>query len=173
MPNQEDFAFGKTICAICNQPISKGGAAFTSHHRMHVRRNEAVEYRQGRKLLFVSVEAQTKLIEEHPYAQLGDEPLPGQPKGVWDITDTLNELKSVDPKEYYITSGEAVKKAEKLVKDAYALAVKARAFREKLKKARGIKKYLETAHDNNRLCVKCKDPRYKEGEAAAEEVKHE
>jgi hypothetical protein len=141
-----------------------GGAAYTSHMRMHVRRKEATEHKRGKKLLFIPANAHTQFIDNQPYAKLGEEPLPGQPKGVWDITEALHDLKTVDPASYYITSGEAVKKAEKLVKDAYSLAVKCRSFFNKLKQARGIRKYLETGRDNSRLIVKGKDPRAKPDE---------
>lgn len=150
-------------CQICNLEI-KAGLSLTSHYRTHVRRKEAVEYREGHKLTYVSAEAQAKLIEENPYAQLGNDPLPGQPKCCWDITNMLNSLQAINPKEYYITDGDAIAKADKLVKDCYGLAVKSKYFRDKLIKARGAKKYLETAYEHNRLCVKGKDPRYNENE---------
>ena len=158
MPDNK-FIFETINCPICGQQISKGGAAYTSHARMHVRKKEALEFKRGKKLLFMSIDAQAKLIEEQPYALLAEEPLPDQPKGVWDITESLNNLSAVDPNAYFITSGEAIKKAEKLVKDAYSLAVKCRSFLNKLKKCRGVRKYLETTRENNRLLVKCKDPK--------------
>lgn len=145
-------------CTICGKEVSCGGAAFTSHYRMHVRAGKAVEYKQGKKLLFLR--ADQNITDTQPIAKLGDDPLPGQPKNVWVLPDLKTELAAVDPAAYFVTSGEAVKKAEKLVKDVYALATKCRAFRDKLKKARGIKKYLETARDDQgRLLIKGKDPR--------------
>jgi len=151
--------YGKTKCDVCGEMISNGGAAYTSHQRAHVRRKEAVEFRRGNKLLFVPAGACARYIEEQPYARLGEEPLPGQPKDVWSITEALKELKAVDPAQYYVTSGEAIKKAEKLVKDAYSLAVRSKSFRDRLISARGSKKYLETSREDNHLLVKSKDPR--------------
>jgi len=49
-----------------------------------------------------------------------------------------------------------------LVTDLYSLSILARGFRDRLKKARGIKKFLETARENGKLLlVKAKDPRIK------------
>ena len=151
--------FKKVECAICHQQISSGGAAHTSHMRCHVRKNEAVEYQQGKKLVFLKVDQ--NITDEFPYAKLGEDPLPGQPKGVWEPPVLDTELAGVIPSAYFITSGEAVRKAEKLVQDSYALATKCRAFRDKLKKARGPNKYLETSRDDRRLIVKVKNPRIK------------
>lgn len=159
MPDK--FTFKQTECVICHQQISMGGAAYTSHMRAHVRKGEATEYKQGSHLKFLVAGGQETFIETEPYAQLGEEPLPGQPKGVWEITKFIHDLKDISPLGFFITSGEGVKKADKLVQDLYSLAVKARAFRDKLKKARGIKKYLETSWEASRLLVKTKEPRPK------------
>lgn len=153
-------AFKKAKCEICGNDVSLGGAAHTAHMRMHVRKKEAIEHKQGNKLLFLPAQGGEYLNKE-PYAKLGNTPIPGQPKDWWDITEALAELRSVCPADYYITSGEAVKKAEKLVQDAYSLSVKARAFRDRLKKTRGIRTYLETAREGGRLLVKAKDPKNK------------
>jgi hypothetical protein len=162
----EDFTYKRGKCPICHQETSLGGAAYTSHMRMHVRNEEATEHQRGKKLIFLPM-GTSDFIQKEPYAKLGNEPLPGQPKETWDITDELKSLKAlaenspaiIDPTAYFITSGEAVKKAEKMVSDLYSLALKAKAFKNHLKKARGTKKYLETARENNRLLVKRKDPR--------------
>jgi hypothetical protein len=141
--------------------ISSGGAASTSHYRSHVRKKEAVEIKRGDKLFFAK--SDFSIIDTEPYAKIGMEPLPGQPKEVWDITEALKELVAIDPASYYITSGEAVNKAEKLVQDTSSLAAKCRSFRDKLKIMRGVKKYLETQHEGmgqqSRLLVKTKMPR--------------
>lgn len=149
--------YNKTKCSICNEEISAGGAAFTSHMRAHVRRGEAKELKRKNGLTFMR--PGEDITTKEPFAKLGEDPLPGQPKLVWELPDLKTELPAIDPASYFITSGEAVKKAEKLVKDVYALASKARAFRDKLVEARGPKKYLETARDDKRLLIKAKDPR--------------
>jgi len=152
--------FNTARCEICNGSISQGGAAYTSHMRKHVRNNEATEYQRNGKLVFIK--AGINITDTEPYAKLGNEPLPGQPKDVWEIPDIKTELPAIDPHSYYITSGEAVKKAEKMVQDCCVLLGKARAFRDKLRAARGVKKYLETSRDNERLLCKAKNPRNKE-----------
>jgi hypothetical protein len=152
-------SFKKTQCEICGQIISTAGAAHTSHMRMHVKRKEAIEFKRDNRLTFMTESQHNQYIEDHPYARLGEAPLPGQPPGIWELPNISKELPTIDPSSYFITSGEAVKKAEKLVKDLYSVAVKARSFRDKLVKARGIKKYLETSREDNRLLIKRKDPR--------------
>lgn len=160
-------AFKKTKCQFCDKEVSSGGAAFTSHMRMHVRKKEAVEYKRDGKLSFFKFGVD--FVKEEPYAKLGNEPLLGQPRDAWNITADLQALPAVDPHQYFVTSGEAVRKAEKLVQDVYSLAVKARTFRDRLKKARSTKKYLETCRDNGLLIVKRKDPRFKEEKEEKEE----
>jgi hypothetical protein len=155
-----EFTFDKIICPFCNESISKGGAAQTSHYRMHVRRGEAIEYKRNGHLVFLPKDSQ-KYIDEEPYARLGDDQLPGQPKGVWEIANLETELPSINPDLYFRTSGEAVKKAEKLVKDAYSLAVKAKIFYRKLIKTRGNNKYLEVSREGGRLLIKIKNARSK------------
>jgi len=151
-------SFGKIECPVCRETISKGGAAYTSHMRHHVRKQEVIEHRTRKKIMFLTY---AELDNLAPYTKLGEDPLPGQPKDVWDITDALAALKAIDPATYFTTSGEAVKKADKLVTDLYSLSIMARSFRDKLKKSRGIKKFLETARENSKLLVKAKDPRVK------------
>jgi hypothetical protein len=152
-------SFGKMECPACREEISRGGAAYVSHMRRHVRKQEIVEHRTKKKIVFLTY---AELDNLAPYTKLGEEPLPGQPKEVWDITEALAALKAIDPATYFTTSGEAVKKADKLVTDLYSLSILARGFRDRLKKARGIKKFLETARENGKLLlVKAKDPRIK------------
>ena len=151
--------YAKVTCEICKQTISKGGAAFTAHMRCHVRKKEAIEYRRGRRLLFVRPDF--NIVDSEPYAKLGNEPLPGQPKEVWELPNIKAEMPMIDPAAYFITSGEAVRKADKLVQDVYALAAKCRSFRDKLRQARGDKKYLETSRENGVLLIKVKTPRDK------------
>jgi hypothetical protein len=151
--------FKKIQCTVCRHEISTGGAAYTSHMRKHVKNKEVMEFKQGNKLIFMTeIECRT-YMDQCPYAIIGNEPLLEQPKDVWEIPQISNEMPMIDPSAYFITSGEAVKKAEKLVQDVYSLAVKARAFRDKLIRCRGEKKYLETSRENGRLIIKSKNPR--------------
>lgn len=149
------------------------------HMRMHCKENEAQETIIDGKIKFIKPKAQ--YVEPEMYAKLGSDPTIEQPKGVWEIPNISNELPMIDinqyfqttkldPKSYFVTSGEAVKKAEKLVKDAFSLAIKARSFKDKLIEARGNKQYLETSWENNKLIVKTKEKRNKNVE---EEIKEE
>jgi len=63
-------------------------------------------------------------------------------------------------KEYFVTSGEAVAKLDKLEQDAWKLAGDARRLGRLLRAARAEAKYLETGFDfERRLLLKKKNPR--------------
>jgi len=87
------------------------------------------------------------------------EPLLRQPKDIWDATDFLNKLPSINPRDYFVTSGEAIQKAIKLHGDAKNLVNKAKSFLNELNRAKGKKKYLESSWEDNKLLVKAKNPR--------------
>lgn len=75
-----------------------------------------------------------------------------------DLVTTVNAF------NYFITSGEAVKKAEQLNKDAWEFAGKCRALLAALKKARGSSMYLEISVEDGVLICRRKDPRKKNTE---------
>lgn len=87
--------------------------------------------------------------------------MPHQPKGVWelDLKDFHDSLKVIDPKAYFITTGEAVKKTEKLCSDLRDAAKAAEKLLTVLISLKGDAKYLETQWENNRLLLKQKNPR--------------
>lgn len=87
--------------------------------------------------------------------------MPHQPKDVWqlDLDNFHDDLKSIDPKAYFITSGEAVIKTEKLYEDLERAFHAAKELHHILKTLRGGAKYLETQWDMNRLLLKKKNPR--------------
>ena len=153
------MAYEEGPCPICSKKISMGGAARTSHLRAHVRRGEAKEERSEGKLIFTSLIDKPKKSYQsmEPFAKLGEDPLSHQQKNVWDATEALADLSAIDPKTYYITSGEGVRKADKLVRDLYSAAVRARSFKRKMEKARGSAKFLETCREDGRLLVKQKN----------------
>lgn len=106
--------------------------------------------------------------EGEPYAKVVFKPFatgkqceerePHQPKGVWhlDIDDFHDALKSITPRMYFVTSGEAVLKASKLCEDlAKALAV-SKKMHTILKALKDDAQYLETQWENDRLLVKKK-----------------
>jgi hypothetical protein len=70
----------------------------------------------------------------------------------------------IDPNTYFITSGEAVAKAERLEKDIWLMAGKARQLKNLLKKARGPAVYLETERglEDQIIILKRKNPRNKD-----------
>jgi cytosine/adenosine deaminase-related metal-dependent hydrolase len=154
-----DRQYKTTKCKVCGKQISTGGAAYASHMRVHVKNKELLEFNKDDKLVFMTEKEYSEHLDNYPYALIGEEQMPQQPKDIWEIPDLKESMPAIDPHSYFITSGEGVKKAEKLVKDVYSLAIKARALRDKLLKCRGKKKYLETSHENNKLIVKAKDPR--------------
>jgi len=151
--------FPMIVCKVCNREISTGGAAYSSHMRMHVRNGKLVELKRGNKLLFMTKEELTKLIEMEPYCVLGYESMLKQPKDVWDATESLRQLCPINPRDYYTTSGEAIQKTQKLIDDTKKLLLETKSFLNKLIKSKGQKKYLESSWDDNKLLVKAKNPR--------------
>jgi hypothetical protein len=105
--NMAKSSFSKVRCKICGKMVSTGGAAFTSHARMHVKNKEAIEFRTSKGLKFLPEAEYRSHLDKHPYALLGEDPLPGQPKGIWEIPDIACNMPAVDPASYFITSGEA------------------------------------------------------------------
>lgn len=99
--------------------------------------------------------------EQDPYCKLGNNRELHQPETVWELI-LADFVTGIDPKNYFVTSGEAVQKAKKLEEDIWLLAGKARKLRNLLEKARGSSTYLETEWtDGGRLLLKKKDPRNK------------
>jgi hypothetical protein len=98
-----------------------------------------------------------------PFAkgELCQEREPHQPNGVWwiDISGFHEALKAIDPKQYFITSGEAVKKTEQLCKDYKAGLQAATRLLTILTAHKGDAKYLETQWEGNKLLIKKKNPR--------------
>lgn len=148
--------YGTESCVICGKKICNNGVAKTSHMRVHVKNGEVREIRRGKGIIFEDTKIPLVYIPPEPYAVLGEEPISPQPKDCWDITKIIRDFKSIKAEDYYITSGEGVRKAEVLVKDLYSAAVKARSLKNKLIKARGKAKYLEVCRENGRILVKRK-----------------
>jgi len=84
-----------------------------------------------------------------------------QPKGVWELClETFHEdLKVVDPKAYFITSGEAVIKAKRMYEDFKAAMLASKKLISVLRHLKNDAKYLETQWDTNKLLLKKKNPR--------------
>ncbi|MDP1711937.1 MAG: hypothetical protein Q8K86_05720 [Candidatus Nanopelagicaceae bacterium] len=95
--------------------------------------------------------------DERRYPYLNEKPIEDQLENGWIIK--AEDLESFHPKSYFITSGEAVAKAEKMVKDAWAFTGRLNKLLNQLKKAKGKAKYLETCHIGDGLAVLAKNPR--------------
>lgn len=100
--------------------------------------------------------------EPDPFCKIGGKKQLHQPEAIFELT--LSDFFSgpLDPKSYFVTSGEAVRKAEQLEKDIWLMAGKARQLRNLLKKARDKAVYLETEWNDGRLILKRKNPRNKD-----------
>jgi hypothetical protein len=109
--------------------------------------------------------------EGEPYAEIVYKPFakgglcqnrsPHQPKGVWhiDIANFHEALKAIDPKSYFITSGEAVRKTETLCTDLKNALQIANRLLTIFKTLKADAKYLETQWESDRLLIKTKNPR--------------
>jgi len=86
---------------------------------------------------------------------------PHHPKGVWelDLCAFHESLKVIDPQAYFITSGEAVKKTERLCLDLKCALEAAGKLLAALKSLKDDAKYLETQWESNKLLLKQKNPR--------------
>ena len=93
------------------------------------------------------------------FAMIGDDPIEGQPKKVWEIP--IEELNVVVPKDYYVTTGEAVKKLDVLIEDTQELLKQAKRLKKKMLQSKGESVYLETSWVDHTLICKRKDPRNK------------
>lgn len=65
----------------------------------------------------------------------------------------------INPSNYYITSGEAVCKAEQLIKDLQEMLRNTKVLHKHLALLRGDNKYLETEYQNKLVILKVKNPR--------------
>jgi hypothetical protein len=97
--------------------------------------------------------------EPEQYCRLGNTPKEHQPDGIYQL-NMKEFMPAIDPNAYFVTSGEAVAKAERLEKDIWLMAGKARQLKNLLKKARGPAVYLETErHPDGSVILKRKNPR--------------
>ena len=99
-------------------------------------------------------------MEDTPYAKLGKDKVDHQPRNVFSLD--INEwIDAIDPKSYFITTGEAVMKAEVLEKDLWRAAGNARKLVKALKDAKANNDYLETEWKEGVLLLKIKNRRKK------------
>jgi len=128
-------------CPVCGKVCANNGA-LSAHRKTH--KDE---------------EPEPTANNIEPFAMLGDDPVLDQPHKTWQIP--IDDFVGVNPKDYFVTTGEAVTKTDQLLKDLAALQKDVRRFKQKLLKARAESKYLETCWVNGRLIIKRKDPRRK------------
>lgn len=99
--------------------------------------------------------------QDEPYAKVilgGENRKSFQPKDTWEL-DLTDFIGSVDPNDYFVTSGEATLKARKLEADLFQAAGRARKLVNTLKKLKDTNVYLESSWHDGRLILKAKNPR--------------
>lgn len=70
-------------------------------------------------------------------------------------------LKPINPKDYFLTTGEAIQKIDILINDINSLLKSAKKFKKNLVKAKASSKYLETGWEDGILVLKQKNLRIK------------
>lgn len=113
----------------------------------------------------VETKSASKLIyqEPDPHCKIGGKKQLHQPEGIFELVLSDFFKGAIDPKSYFVTSGEAVRKAEQLEKDLWYAAGQARKLKNLLKVAREKAVYLETEWNNDHhLILKRKNPRNKD-----------
>lgn len=97
--------------------------------------------------------------EPQLYCKIGQRRQEHQPEDIFELA-IMDFLKAIDPKMYFVTSGEAVQKARKLEEDLKYQATQARKLRILLEKAKGPAKWFETEwNSSGQLILKRKWPR--------------
>lgn len=100
-------------------------------------------------------------MERQQYCIIGEKRQSWQPEDVWELDISRYISGAIDPRRYFITSGEAAIKARRLEKDLFQAAGRARALAHALEKVRSNADYLETFWDDRKLLVKRKFRRRK------------
>lgn len=96
-------------------------------------------------------------MPEKRYATIGETPKKGQPKKAWVIP--IDEYAQIDPKKYFITTGEAIVKINVLLDDLRQLSKDINKLKKLLVKTKDESDYLETCWCGGKLLVKKKDKR--------------
>ena len=91
------------------------------------------------------------------YATLGNEPEQGQSKKAWILE--IEEYKKIDPRYYFITTGEAIVKVDVLLDDLKELTKEVKKLKKECEKIKGDSDYLETCWEDNKLILKKKEKR--------------
>lgn len=96
------------------------------------------------------------------YARIGEKPEQGQCKKTFKIP--IEDYRTIDPKKYFVTTGEATTKIKVLLNDINELAREARKLQRLLEKTKDESDYLETAWEDGSLLVKKKVARSRKKE---------
>jgi len=99
------------------------------------------------------------MIIKSKYASVGNPPEHGQSKKAWEVP--IDTYTKVDPKQYFITTGEAIVKMGVLLKDLANLTKEMRKLQKQMVKTKGDSDYLETCWEDGKLLIKKKDRRIK------------
>jgi len=91
------------------------------------------------------------------YAILGNVPEQGQSKKAFILE--IDNYEAIDPKEFFITTGEATVKIDVLLKRLEKLTKDVRKLKKKLIDTKGESDYLETCWEDRDLIVKKKEKR--------------
>lgn len=95
--------------------------------------------------------------EKGKYAVLGNHPEHGQSKKAWVLK--IDEFKKIDPKDYFITTGEALVKTEVLLNDLRDLTKDIKKLQREMVKTKADSDYLETCWEDGKLLLKKKEKR--------------
>lgn len=144
--------YPKKKCPKCKKLISINGVAWSSHMKSHERRAKELKKKRNKKEIFVD-------LNKFPFAMVGSEAIGGQPSKVWQFPNLDETIPPIQASRYFITTGEAIQKMDKLIEDIRERLKAAHKFRKQLSVNKGASKYLETTREGSTLLCKQKDPR--------------
>jgi len=110
-----------------------------------------------------------------PYARVSTDPnrkeirYDNHKKKVWHL-EISDFLKAVDPHRYFVTTGEAVRKARQLEQDLLEAYQKAKLMADILEAVRAPNVYLETRWENGNLLLIAKNPRSRKDKKEVKKV---
>jgi len=91
------------------------------------------------------------------YATLGNTPEQGQSKKAWIFE--VDKLKKIDPRQYFVTTGEATVKIKVLIEDLKESLKNAKKLEKEFADTKGESDYLETCWEDKKLILKKKEKR--------------
>jgi len=91
------------------------------------------------------------------YADLGNQPEQGQSKKAFILH--IDEYKKINPRDYFITTGEATVKIEVLLEDVKDLLKELKKLQKEMVRTKDESDYLETCWEDGNLVLKKKEKR--------------